>query len=134
MYQRYCINQETNIHLFILAVYCVPYFFQNITKTFPNSTWTQNVWLCSDFVSLLSRHTLYSRMWRIFRYMLSHSLSNLRTITRTHNNLLSICFFACLPSWISVMFCHVKSNYSLLRLNMITFPKSALASFDMPLP
>ena len=27
-----------------------------------------------------SRHSLYARMWRMFRYMLSHFLSNLRTI------------------------------------------------------
>ena len=58
MYLGYYISQETNIHLFILAVYCVAYVFQDITKTFPNSRSTQNVWSCSDVVSVFTVHVI----------------------------------------------------------------------------
>ena len=125
------------VHLFIPAVCCVAYFFQN-RKTFPNSRQTMHGYAVTLLV-YSSCHTLHIRMWRIFRYLLCHILSKLR-ITRHFlkdyhlNKVSGICVFACLPSWSSVKFRQIKPNNSLFRLNMIAFPKSALSSFDIVSP
>ena len=106
MYLLFCINQETNIQLFILAVYYLVYFFQNITETSLNTRSTQNIWLCSEIVSFFTVHV---KMLRIFRYMLPHILSRLRTIRHSlidylDHKLSNIRIFVCLPDEVQLAF------------------------------
>ena len=67
------------VHLSILAVCCVVCFFQNITKTFPNS-WQTIYGYAVTLLVFCSRHTLHVRIWRIFRYLFFQILSKLRII------------------------------------------------------